>query len=162
MWDPRLGTYDLIREFVNLYYGKAAPPVAEFINLSEAETRLAGNHPNSSGPDIIDAYNVSQELGWRGIELFNEALALAESPEVKARVEKASMSAYRLSLGDIWLGRPIEGMTKADNARYCQSARRVLELCEQFKIVSLHEARRIEDLTLKMRSAPGMGENEPF
>ena len=72
------------------------------------------------------------------------------------------MSAYRLSLGDIWLGRPIEGMTEADKARYRKSAHRVLELCEQFKIISLHEARRIEDLAPKMREALGMGEEESF
>ena len=113
-------------------------------------------------PAIIEAYNVSQELGWKGIDLFNQALALAESPDVKARVEKASMSAYRLSLGNIWLGRPIEGMTEEDKVRYRESARRVLELCEQFKIISLHEGRRIEDLAPKMQKALGMEENEPF
>ena len=162
LWDPTLSTHDLISEFVNLYYGKAAPQVGEFLNLAEAETRLAGNHPQCGGRNILDAYHLSQDLGWRGIELFHEALAQAESPEVKARVEKASMCAYRLSLGDIWLGRPIEGMSKADKVRYRISARRVLELCDQFEITALHEGRRIESLSPAMRKALGMGENEPF
>ena len=159
---PPLSTHDLISEFVNLYYGNAAPQVGDFIYLAEAETRLAGNHPQCGGRNILDAYHLSQDLGWRGIELFHEALAQAESPEVKARVEKASMCAYRLSLGDIWLGRPIEGMSKADKVRYRISARRVLELCEQFEITALHEGRRIESLAPAMRKALGMGENEPF
>ena len=162
LWDPTLSTHDLISEFVNLYYGKAAPQVGDFIYLAEAETRLAGNHPQCGGRNILDAYHLSQDLGWRGIELFHEALAQAESPEVKARVEKASMCAYRLSLGDIWLGRPIEGMRKADKVRYRISARRVLELCEQFEITALHEGRRIESLAPAMRKALGMGENELF
>jgi hypothetical protein len=162
LWDPTLSTHDLISEFVNLYYGKAAPQVAEFISLAEAETRLAGNHPQCSGGDILEGYGFTQDLGWKGIELFNQALKLAESPQVKRRVQKASMVAYRLSLGDIWLGRPIEGMTEADKARYRKSAHRVLELCEQFKIISLHEGRRIEDLAPKMRKALGMGEGESF
>ena len=162
LWDPNLNTHEVISEFMDLYYGKAAPPIAEYISLAEAATRLAGNHPNSAGPDILEAYGFTQELGFKGIELFNEALALADTPEVKARVAKASLSAYRLSLGDIWLGRTIEGMTEADKAKYRESARRALELCEQFEIVALHEGRRIEDLAPAMRNALGMAEDEPF
>ena len=162
LWDPNLNTHEVISEFMDLYYGKAAPPIAEFISLAEAETRLAGNHPNSGGPNILEAYNFSQDLGRRGIELFNEALALAESAEVKARVAKASLSAYRLSLGDIWLGKPIEGMTDQDKAKYRRLARKALELCEQFEIVALHEGRRIEHLAPAMRNALGMAEDAPF
>ena len=162
LWDPTLSTHDLISEFLDLYYGKAAAPVAEFIHRAEAETRLVGNHPQCSGRNILKGCGFTQELGWRGIELFNEALERAASPQVKRRVEKASMAAYRLSLGDIWLGKPIEGMTQEDKAKYRQSARRVLELCEQFEIKALHEARRIEDLAPRMRKALGMGEDEAW
>ena len=162
LWDPNLNTHEVISEFMNLYYGKAAPPIAEFISLAEAETRLAGNHPNGAGPNILEAYGFTQELGWKGVELFNEALALAESPEVKARVGKVSLSAYRLALGDVWLGKTPEGMTEEDKAKYRQLARKALELCEQFEIVVLHEARRIENLAPAMRKALGMAENEPF
>ena len=40
-----LGTYELISEFVDHYYGKAAGPVAEFLRLADTELRRAGNHP---------------------------------------------------------------------------------------------------------------------
>ena len=60
------------------------------------------------------------------------------------------------------MGKPIEGMTQEDKAKYRQSARRVLELCEQFEITALHEGRRIESLAPAMRKALGMGENELF
>ena len=162
LWDPRLSTHDLISEFLDLYYGKAAAPVAEFIHRAEAETRLVGNHPQCSGRNILKGCGFTQDLGWRGVDLFEQALERAASPQVKRRVEKASMAAYRLSLGDIWLGKPIEGMTQEDKAKYRQSARRVLELCDQFEITALHEGRRIESLAPAMRKALGMGENEPF
>ena len=53
-------------------------------------------------------------------------------------------------------------MSKADKVRYRISARRVLELCEQFEIMALHEGRRIESLAPAMRKALGMGEEESF
>ena len=94
--------------------------------------------------------------------MFNKALALADTPELKARIEKASLVAYRMSLGVTWLGQTPEGMTDEDKADYRQSARKVFELCDKLNIVAVHEARRIEDVEKAIRRALQMAENETF
>ena len=162
LWDPRLGSYELINEFLDLYYGKAAGPIAEFLRLADHELRRAGNHPGCNGPDIFKAYNYSQGLGWQGLKLFAEALALADSPELKARVEKASLSAYRLSLGAAWLGETPRGMSAADKTKYRRSARQVFELCQKFNLISAHEGRRMPDVEKAIRKALAMAADEPF
>ena len=162
LWNPRLGTYELINEFLDLYYGKAAGPIAEFLRLADQELRRAGNHPGCNGPDIFKAYNYSQGLGRRGLQLFAKALVLADSPELKARVEKASLSAHRLSLGATWLGETPPGMSATDKAEYRQSARKVFELCQKFNLVSAHEGRRLPDVEKAIRRALAMPADEPF
>ena len=162
LWDSRLDTYEVINEFVELYYGPAAGPVAEFLRLADNELRRCGNHTGCNVPNIFKGYGYTQDLGWRGIGMFDEALALAETAELKARVEKASLVPYRMSLGVTWLGQTPEGMTDADRAKYRESARKVFELCKKHDIVAVHEARRIESVDKAIRKALGMGENEPF
>ena len=162
LWDPRVDTFEVINEFVDLYYGPAAGPVAEFLRLADNELRRGIGHPNCNAPNIFTAYGYSQELGWHGIELFNQALALADTPELKARLEKASLAPYRMTLGVTWLGQTPEGMTAEGKARYRRSARKVFELCKKHEIVAVHEARRIEDVEKAIRKALEIGEDEPF
>ena len=162
LWDPRVDTYDVINEFVDLYYGPAAAPVAEFIRLADNELRRCGNHTGCNVPNIFEGYCYSQGLGWKGIGMFEEALALADTPELKARVEKASLVPYRMSLGVTWLGQTPEGMTAENKSKYRESARKVFELCKKHEIVAVHEARRIEAVDEAIRKALGMEESETF
>ncbi len=162
LWDPRLDTFEVINEFVDLYYGPAAAPVAEFIRLADNELRRCGNHTGCNVPNIFEGYCYSQGLGWKGIGMFEEALALADTPELKARVEKASLVPYRMSLGVTWLGQTPEGMTAENKSKYRESARKVFELCKKHEIVAVHEARRIEAVDEAIRKALGMEESETF
>ena len=162
LWNPRLDTYDVINEFVDLYYGKAARPVAEFLRLADNELRHAGKHANCNARDIFKQYGYTDALGWKGIELFDEALKLADTPQVKARVEKASLSAYRLSLGATWLGQQPQDLTDAQRTRLRNSARRLFDLCARHKIVAVHEARRINDAQAAVRKALGIKEGDPL
>jgi len=162
LWDPRLDTFEVINEFVDLYYGPAAGPVAEFLRLADNELRRSPKHINCNAPNIFKHYGYTQELGWHGIELFNEALKLADTPELKARLEKASLVPYRMSLGVTWLGQTPEGMTDEDKAKYRQSARKVFELCKKLRIGVVHEARLIRDVDKAIRKSLGMTEDEAF
>ncbi len=71
LWNPRLDSHEVIKEFVDLYYGEAAGPVAEFLRSADREVRRAAKHSNCNAPDICDAYGYTEEFGWKGIELFN-------------------------------------------------------------------------------------------
>ncbi len=162
LWNPRLDSHEVIEEFVDLYYGESAGPVAEFLRLADREVRQAATHPNCNAPDIFAAYGYTEDLGWKGIELFHQALERARTPELKARVEKASLSAYRLSLGKTWLGEKPKDLTEPQRARLRQSARTLFELCARLKIELVHEARRIKDAQAAVRRALDIPLDEPF
>jgi len=162
LWDPRVDTYDVITEFIDLYYGKAARPIAEFLRLADNELRHANRHINCNAPDIFRDYGYTQEMGWRGIELFDEALALADTPELKARVEKVSLSAYRMSLGGAWLGREPQEFTDTSRERLRNSARILFALCKKHNIGLAHEGRRVSDAEAAVRRALGIKDDEPF
>ena len=162
LWNPQLDSHAVIDEFVDLYYGESAGPVAEFLRLADREVRQAATHPNCNAPDIFAAYGYTEDLGWKGTELFNQALERARTPELKARVEKASLSAYRLSLGKTWLGENPKDATEPQRARLRQSARTLFELCAKLKIEMVHEARRIKHAQAAVRRALDIPEDEPF
>jgi hypothetical protein len=162
LWNPRLDSHEVIGEFVDLYYGESAGPVAEFLRLADREVRQAATHPNCNAPDIFAAYGYTEDLGWKGIELFSHSLELARTPELKARVEKASLSAYRLSLGKTWLGQKPQDLTETRRTRLRQSARTLFELCAKLKIEQVHEARRIKDAQAAVRRALDIPEDEPY
>ena len=162
LWDPRLGSYEVINEFVDFYYGKAAGPVAEFLRLADNEVRRANKHANCNAPDIFKGYGYTEDLGWQGLDLFNAALDLADTPELEARVEKASLSAYRLTLGPAWLGQEPEDLTDTKRERLRDSARRLFELCAKHSVTRAREARAVKDAEAAVRKALGMEEDEPF
>jgi len=162
LWNPRLDSYEVINEFLDLYYGPAAGPVAEFLRLADTQARRSPTHPNCNAPDIFASYGYTEDLGWKGLELFNQALKLADTQELKGRVEKASLCAYRLSLGKSWLGQKPKDLTEPQRKRLRESARRLFELCATHKIVLVHEARRIKDADAAVRRALDIPEKEPF
>ena len=81
---------------------------------------------------------------------------------MKARLEKASLVPYRMSLGVTWLGQMPEGMSEEDKLKYRNSARKVFALCKKHDITVVHEARMIEAVDKAIREALGMEENELF
>jgi hypothetical protein len=50
----------------------------------------------------MPAYGVDERIAESGLDAFAEALALAKSAEVRARVEKASIVALRAALEPVW------------------------------------------------------------
>ncbi len=130
--------------------------------MADRELRQAATYPNCNAPDIFASYGYTEDLGWKGIELFNQALELARTPESKARVEKASLSAYSLSLGKTWLGEKPNNFTETQRARLFQSARTLFQLCAKLKIEQVYEARRIKDAEAAVRRALDIPQDEPF
>ena len=47
-------------------------------------------------------FGIDPALAGPALELFDEALELAETDEVRKRVEKASIAAYRLAIDPVW------------------------------------------------------------
>ncbi|MBI5094076.1 MAG: DUF4838 domain-containing protein [Candidatus Hydrogenedentes bacterium] len=96
LWNPRLDSQTLINEFLDLHYGSSAEPIRNYLRLLYDTAQRAGAHPTcwSTAEDTgLDAAAAS-----RIKSLFDEALALAPDAVIRARVEKASLCAYKALL----------------------------------------------------------------
>ena len=102
LWNPKLNDREVIDEFLNLHYGKAAPPIRRFIYLVHRHYKDTKIHHSRFVPGM-KTFPVDQAVTEAGLKLFAEAMKLAESDEIKARVEKASICAYRAAIEPIWI-----------------------------------------------------------
>ncbi len=100
LWDPNRSGRLLVNEFLELHYGRAAGPIRRFIDLVHDRAEASGKHQNCFGKEAD--YGLDESLAQAGVEAFTEALRLAENDAVRARVEKASICAYRLALQPVW------------------------------------------------------------
>ena len=101
MWNPIQSTDQVIDEFLDLHYGQAAPPIRRFIDLVHDHYGRSGIHNASC---IYNNWElpVDDAVAREGLALFGEAMKLAEDETVRARVEKASICAYRAALNPVW------------------------------------------------------------
>ena len=93
IWNPHLDADAHLDEFVNLHYEAAAPPILEYINFLHDNVEARSLHPRCF-PTPEDV-GLDAESSQTIFDYFQQALALAEKPEIRARVEKASIPAYK-------------------------------------------------------------------
>ena len=96
IWDPHLDADALLNEFVNLHYEAAAPAILEYITFLHDNVESRGLHPRCF-PTPEDV-GLDAESAQKVFDHFQQALVLAEKPEIRARVEKASIPAYKAML----------------------------------------------------------------
>ncbi len=96
IWDPSLDADALLNEFANLHYGAAAPTILEYITYLHDNVEARGLHPRCF-PTPEDV-GLDAESSQTIFDYFQQALALAENSEIRERVEKASISAYKATL----------------------------------------------------------------
>ena len=96
IWNPHLDAETLLNEFVNLHYETAAPVILEYITFLHDNVEARGLHPRCF-PTPEDV-GLDAESSQTIFDYFQRALALADKPEIQARVEKASIAAYKAML----------------------------------------------------------------
>ena len=96
IWNPHLDAEALLNEFVNLHYEAAAPAILEYITFLHDNVELRGLHPRCF-PTPEDV-GLDAESAQKVFDYFQQALGLAEKPEIRARVEKAAIPAYKAML----------------------------------------------------------------
>ena len=96
IWDPHLDAEALLNEFVNLHYETAAPAILEYITFLHDTVESKGLHPRCF-PTPEDV-GLDAESAQKVFDYFQQALTLAEKPEIRGRVEKASIPAYKTML----------------------------------------------------------------
>ena len=133
LWDPTRDAEQLMEEFLDLHYGRAAAPIRRFVKLVHDRAEASGLHPRCWGR--AKDYGLDESVAGAGLEAFTEAMELAENDAVRLRVEKPSIGAYRLALEPIWyLGKPTE-LDPALAERMRPHLRRFFELCSKYGVV---------------------------
>ena len=130
LWNPSLDDEQLIDEFLRLYYGRAAAPLKRLIDYAndQVKTRQLDAWPYAKGPD----YGVDEELAKLALECFEQAVAAADDAEVRRRVEKQSIIAYRAMVEQAWLIRDKSKLSSDDAKRLRPYAKRLFELAKQY------------------------------
>jgi hypothetical protein len=93
LWNPNFDDKAVLEEFVKLNYGSASLPILEYINMFHDNAEKAGLNPGCF-PSPADV-GLNPEMCKKIMAYFDNALKLADNDIVKARVEKASICAYR-------------------------------------------------------------------
>lgn len=151
LWDPARDGDALVREFVQLHYAEAAAPVLRFVLLAQGRAAARGLHPNCFGRAAD--YGLDTELGLAGLLAFEEALGLARSDAVRARVEKASIPALRLALEPAWEAEA--PLPPEQAARLRPLARRLFELCARHGVTHARERVPLEQARERVQRALG-------
>jgi len=154
LWDPTRSGQKLIDEFLDLHYGRAAGPIRRFINLTHDHALASGLHPNCFGR--AKDYAIDESIAKAGLDDFAEAIELAENDAVRARVEKASVCAYRAAIEPIWYIKNKSEVEPALAERMRPLVKRFVELCEKHGVTQASERSKIEVETERLKRIVGL------
>lgn len=153
MWDPSQDAEALVREFVNGYYGDAAPYLLDYLELihdaaEESDVYLRCYMPDTSSwlpPEDVN----------RATRLFTKALnAVKDNPELHRRVRRAKMP-----LDNVWLKRykSLEIASKQNGREFggpkdpAEAAKEFIRLSEEFNNKYYGEGRPFKDYERRLR-----------
>ena len=133
MWDPSRDGGKLMNEWLDLHYGRAAPPIRRWIDRLHDRAIASGKHCRCVGGRYRD-YGLDDSDVRAGLDAFEEATRLADSQAVRLRVEKASLWAYRAALEPVWYAKEDAKIEPAVAERLRPLARRFFELCWKYGV----------------------------
>ena len=154
LWDPTKSGRKLVNEFLDLHYGRSAEPIRRFINLTHETALTSGLHPNCFGK--AKDYAIDETIVQAGLDAFAEAVKLAENDTVRARVEKASICAYRAAIETIWYMKDNSTVDPALARRMQPLVKRFLELCKKYGITNVSEGSGIEVESERLKCIVGL------
>ncbi len=96
LWKPGRDSWKEAEEFCRLHYAESAAPILAYLKYYHDLVDQAGVHPTCFPTE--SALCITPQSARRMMAYFQEALSLAKSEAVRARVEKASLCAYRAAL----------------------------------------------------------------
>jgi len=99
LWKPGRDSWKEAREFCRLHYAEAAGPILEYLAYYHDLVDKAGVHPTCFPTESSLCLN--DDTARRIMGYFQRAMSLARSEDVRARVEKASLCAYRAALSGV-------------------------------------------------------------
>ena len=149
-WNPHQDVWPLVRDFCDGYYGPAGPDLYAYLQLFHHRLQQPDIHlhlydpPTSPlfGPDLLKSANA----------LFDHAETVANTPELKRRVEEA-----RLGIRYVELASHVPGdhAATADRAAFRARLDPFLADLARFKIAALSEGRSADEWIRQMKAAAG-------
>jgi len=131
LWDPSCDEERLMREWIDLHYGRAAPPMTRWMDRLHGRAAASGQHCSCLGGKFVD-YGVDAADAQAGLRACEEAMYLAgDDPLVRNRIEKASISAYRAAIEPVWYVKQGDKTDPALVEHMRPLANRFLELCKK-------------------------------
>ncbi len=96
LWKPGSDSWAHAEKFCRLHYGNAADDVLAWLRREHEVAEQAGFHPNC-GP-TVESLGLTHEIAREALGHFARAMESANNDTVRARVEKASICAYKAAL----------------------------------------------------------------
>lgn len=138
LWDPNRSGDQLRDEFLRLHYGRAALPIRRIIERLEEKGQASERHPNCFGP--ASHYGQDEALAREALQAFDEALQLAgDDAALKARVEKASLCAYRMAIEPCFRAKPDDKLAPDLVERMKPLVKTFFTLGEKYKVANFRE-----------------------
>lgn len=138
LWNPDIDVQKNINEFLNAYYGNAAPKILDYIDAIHQPVREQGKHIH-----IFDkpasAY-LSAEVMDAGEKILNEAERLAENDDIRFRVQVARLP--------VWYVKIATKRVTGDESNVL--AKRFLAIASQAGISNLSESTSLGDWAKKL------------
>lgn len=161
LWDPNRSADRLRDEFLRLHYGKAAPPIRGLIEQIEVRARATGHHPDCFGQPQF--FGFDDALAQTALAAFADASQLArDDAAIAKRVEKASVTAYRLALNPCFRMKETEVIDPALAERMRPFAKKFFELCHKYQIAYVQEGHSVEEAQTRLRKVLWKDQNPDF
>lgn len=159
LWDPNRSGQQLVNEFLDLHYGKAAEPIRGFLALTHNNAAAKNLHRNCFG--AAKDYGIDEAIAKAGLDAFAEAMKLADDDTIRARVEKASICAWRAAIEPCWYAS--EGKLDAALAeRMRPMVKTLFELCAKHGVTMTNEGRPVADTLKHLKKVFGIPETDNF
>ena len=133
MWDPTQDGRQLMDEWLDLHYGRAAPPIRRWIDRLHERAVASGLHRRCLG-GRYDEYGLDASDIQFGLDAVKEATWLAESDAVRTRLEQAAIWAHRAALEPVWYVTPDKHVEADVAAKVRPHAIRFFELCRKHDV----------------------------
>ncbi|MGQ9461724.1 MAG: DUF4838 domain-containing protein [Candidatus Fervidibacter sp.] len=139
LWDPDTDVKRHINDFLNGYYGKAAGPIRAYMELLHRQVREKGYHAHIYDPPTA-LYLNSDEFLEGAERLFDEAERLAESEEIRSRVQIARLPIWYVKIAT----------NRVTGEERTNLLRKFLSIARKAGITHISEGRGLDDWAKKM------------
>jgi len=151
LWKPGSDSWALVEKFCRLHYGSAADDIRAWLRLEHEAAEQTGAHPGCGvTPERL---GLTPEVVRQALACFERARNKADNAVIRARVEKASICAYKAAL----LTAPVS-WRYANRALYCVRSGQeasvldhYAELCGTYQMTMHNEATPLETFLKRFR-----------